>query len=89
MLENHPDLFERAKEYEKIDLDKGERFTWSDAESLEELASPERIAEIKQRTKKREEQLRSRRTNVTLMEQFFDEVRDLEDDTAGCSICHL
>ncbi len=89
LLENHPELYERAKAYEKIDLKKGERFTWSEGESLEELSAPERIADIKQRTKKREEQLRGRRNNVTLMEQFFDEVRDLEDSSSGCNICHL
>lgn len=89
LLENHPDLYERAMEYEKVDPETSERFTWSDAESLEELAEPERIAEIKRRTKEREERLRKSRANVTLMEQFFDEVRDLEDNGAGCNICHL
>jgi len=89
LLENHPELYERAKSYEKFDSEKGERFTWSDAESLEELSDPERVADIKQRTKKREAQLRKRQTNVTLMEQFFDEIRDLEDNSTGCNICHL
>ena len=89
LLENHPGLFERAKAYEKIDLEKGERFTWSDAESLEELSKPERVAEIKHRTKMREEQLHNRRTKVTLMEQFFDEIRDMENNSTGCNICHL
>ena len=89
LLENHPDLYERAKAYEKVNLKNGERFTWSDAESLEELAMPERITEIKQRTKKNEEYLRRNRANMTLLEQFFDELRDLEDSSAGCNICHL
>lgn len=89
LMENHPELYERAKAYEKVDLEDGERFTWSDDESLEELSAPERVADIKCRTKKREEQLRSNRTNLTLMEQFFDEVRDLEDSSTGCNICHL
>lgn len=89
LLENHPDLFERAKAYEKVDPENGERFTWSDAESLEELSEPERIADIKHRTKMREKQLRSKRGNLTLMEQFFDEVRDMEDSSTGCNICHL
>ena len=89
LLENHPDLYERAKAYEKFDPERGERFTWSDDESLEELSEPERIAGIKLHTKKREEKLRSNRANLTLMEQFFDEVRDLEDSSTGCNICHL
>lgn len=89
LLENHPDLFEAAKAYEKADSETGERYTWSDAESLDELARPERVAEVKARTAARADRLRQRRGGVTLLEQFFDEVRDAEDDAAGCSICHL
>jgi len=36
---NHPDLFERAKKFEKIDPANGMRYTWSSSESLEELAA--------------------------------------------------
>lgn len=89
LLENHPDLFERAKAYEKIDAESEKRFTWSDSESLEELAAPQRIAEIKRHARMREERVRLKRSNLTLMEQFFDEARDLEDDSSGCNICHL
>lgn len=87
LMENHPDLFEKAKSYEKIG--ESERFTWSDAESLEELASPERVADIKQKVIERSNRIKAKRPNLTLLEQFFDEVRDAEDDGAGCSICHL
>jgi len=89
LLENHPDLYERAKAYEKTDQENGERFTWSNVESLEELATPERVADIKERTQKRKEKLRSQRSDLTLIEQFFDEVRDMEDSSTGCNICHL
>ena len=41
LLEQHPDLFELAKEYEKFNPETGERFTWSQGESLEELSDPE------------------------------------------------
>ena len=41
-------LFEKAKEYEKIDPVTGERYTWNQKESLVELSSPERIQEIKE-----------------------------------------
>ena len=84
LLENHPDLFERARTYEREG-----GHTWSDAESLDELAEPERIAEIRRREAERAARVREHRPNVTLLEQFFDEVRDAEDDGAGCSICHL
>lgn len=89
LMENHPHLFEQAKGYEKHDPETGESYTWSGVESLDELAEPERVAEIKRRTEERSERLRQRRAGVTLLEQFFDEVRDAEDDGAGCSICHL
>ena len=87
LMENHPDLFEKAQAYEKIG--ESERFTWSDAESLEELAAPERVADIKRKVIERANRVKAKRPNLTLLEQFFDEVRDAEDDSAGCSICHL
>ena len=52
LLEEHPDLFELAKEYEKINEETGERFTWCQGESLEELSKPERIAQIKANAEK-------------------------------------
>src|SRR3954447_8399826 len=52
LKERHPDLFEKAKEYEKIDPVTGERYTWNQKESLVELSSPERIQEIKERHEK-------------------------------------
>ncbi|MCY4000897.1 MAG: phosphoadenosine phosphosulfate reductase family protein [Bacteroidetes bacterium] len=89
LLENHPDLFERAMAYEKVNEDNGESFTWSERESLKELSSPDRVAQIKAKSKQHEKAVLQNRTNVTLMEQFFDEVRDLENNTSGCNICHL
>src|SRR5262245_29115957 len=49
LLEHHPTLFEAAKEYEKIDEEAGERYTWNQKESLEELSRPDRVQEIKER----------------------------------------
>lgn len=47
LLENHPDLFELASNYEKTDESTGKRFTWCGNESLIELAKPDRVAQIK------------------------------------------
>ncbi len=88
LLENHPGLFEQAKAYEKRDPETGEVYSWNDAESLAALAEPERVAQIKARTAARADRVRQR-GGGTLLEQFYDEVRDAEDDSAGCSICHL
>lgn len=37
MYENHPDLFEDAKKYEKYDEKTGKRYTWSQGDSLDFL----------------------------------------------------
>jgi len=95
LMENHPELFEAAKAYEKLDPDTGTRFTWSDAESLDELTEPARIAEIKRRTAERLARASESYQGRTLLAQMFpdsgllDEARDLEDAGAGCNICHL
>ena len=47
LLENHPDLFEKARKYEKYDSETGERYTWNQGESLDELSRPKRVAQIK------------------------------------------
>ena len=45
LRERHPDLFEKAKAYEKFDEETGDRYTWQAKESLEELERPERLAQ--------------------------------------------
>src|SRR5438094_4819436 len=46
LMRRHPDLFEKAKEYEKYDETTGKRYTWCQGESLTELSQPERVAQI-------------------------------------------
>ena len=99
-LEQHPDLFELAKGYEKFNEETGERFTWSQGESLEELSQPERIAEIKANTEKAIEdkkraiaEKKMTKPNQTLMQilspaEILTEVHDDEDDEEPCLICH-
>jgi len=95
LLENHPDLFEAAKAYERLDPETGAQYTWSDAESLDALAEPERVAEIKRKAAERLTRAAATRQGRTLLAQMFpesgllDEARDLEDAGAGCHICHL
>ncbi len=100
LLEQHPDLFELAKGYEKFNEETGERFTWSQGESLEELSKPERIAEIKANTEKAIEdkkraiaEKKMTKPNQTLMRilspaEILTEVLDDEDDEEPCLICH-
>ena len=87
LLEEHPDLFELAKSYEKFNPETGERFTWSQGESLEELSDPERIAQIKANTEKAMASKKSAKPNRRLIEILTD-VHDDEDDEEPCLICH-
>ncbi|WP_081752672.1 phosphoadenosine phosphosulfate reductase family protein [Kallotenue papyrolyticum] len=82
LLENHPDLFDKARGFEKFDPETGERFTWNQRESLDELSRPERMEEIKasrQNCLKNEEK-------KGLIDIFFE---DNNDDDQPCLICHL
>lgn len=84
LLENHPDLFEKAKKYERPE----EGYTWVQRESLDELARPERVEQIKREERKRRELERARRRPRTLAEAFgADDAAD--EDESSCTICHL
>jgi len=87
LLENHPDLFEKAKAYEKFDPITGERYTWNQDESLDELSRPERIAEIKAEYEERKyRQAKAFRSHQKLRDIWGAE--DFEEDIA-CTICRL
>ena len=87
LLEQHPDLFELAKDYEKFNPETGERFTWGQGESLEELSQPERIAQIKANTEKALASKKTTKSNRRLIE-ILTNVHDDEDDEEPCLICH-
>jgi 3'-phosphoadenosine 5'-phosphosulfate sulfotransferase (PAPS reductase)/FAD synthetase len=87
LLENHPDLFEKAKTYEKLNPETGDRYTWSQRESLEELAQPERVAEIKGNQEKAvQKELGRRRVSLPLFEVLND-VLENENDEDPCFFC--
>jgi 3'-phosphoadenosine 5'-phosphosulfate sulfotransferase (PAPS reductase)/FAD synthetase len=88
LKEHHQDLFEKAKKYEKFNEDTGQRYTWSQGESLEELAQPERVAEIKANHERLVQIERKSRPNRPLVEVLAD-VLDDEEDLEGCTMCHL
>jgi 3'-phosphoadenosine 5'-phosphosulfate sulfotransferase (PAPS reductase)/FAD synthetase len=87
LMERHPDLFKLAKEYEKINEETGERYTWSGKESLTELSRPERVAEIKERHEQAIANKKRRRVNLPLVE-VLEEVLEDEDDNQPCFFCH-
>jgi Phosphoadenosine phosphosulfate reductase family len=91
LSEEHPDLFERAVEYEdKVNYEgtamKGRKFTWSGKETLRELIA--RKAEI---VAKHETMMASQskvRPNQPLVEVLSDVLAE-EDDQIPCLVCHL
>lgn len=82
LREHHPDLFELAKTYEKVNPETGERYTWQHGESLAELEAAERLVEIGARGQKK-----AKRTATTLISILGDE--DEDDDNGACLICQL
>ncbi|MBI4510273.1 MAG: phosphoadenosine phosphosulfate reductase family protein [Deltaproteobacteria bacterium] len=88
LLENHPDLFQKAKAYENMAPKGFASFTWSDGESLDQLAEPGRIAEIRAQFAAREATERERRHDVRLVDLFEDIVAD-ESMERACLICDL
>ncbi len=87
LLENHPDLYRKAMEYEKEDSVTGERYTWSQRESLEELMQPERVEKIKQELERRASNGKTIFIPNAPLSQLFE--NDNSSDEDGCLICHL
>ena len=88
LMREHPQAFEEAKRYEKTALEHGSPFTWSDRESLDELADPIRIEQIEREHQARMDRLKARRRpNALRPADPVDEVL-FEDDGRGCLICH-
>lgn len=81
LLEEHPDLFEESKTYEKIDPRTGERYTWNQSESLDELATPTRLHQI--RTTGPRVQMGP---SARLVDILADED---DDDEQPCAICTI
>lgn len=84
LYENHPDLFKKAQEYEKLE----ENYTWQEGESLAELIRPDRVQEIREREAKRKAAAAARRKPKTLAEMFTGEWDEWDEET-GCLICQL
>lgn len=86
LLENHPDLYVKAMNFEKHNEETSENYTWSQNESLQDLQNPERIEEIKAEQKRRES-ITKKKTNLSLTDVFNSNENDGGDE--GCLICHL
>ena len=75
----HPELFEKAKDFEKLDPATGKSYTWVQGMSLSDLES--KADAIRDRMKAQTH------TPATWQQTVDDEVEG--DDEQGCLICHL
>ncbi|WP_063129848.1 phosphoadenosine phosphosulfate reductase family protein [Nocardia fusca] len=92
LKERHPELFDRAVEYEekaryRHTAMKGRNYTWSQGESLPELIDRKDEIEAKHQVAL-ERAARRIKPNRPLLEVLNDAL-DEDDDEAGCSVCHL
>lgn len=91
LKERHPDEFEKAKGYEKVALDCGSPFTWSQGESLEELEVPERMIEIVNDFEaRRARELKNRPINPLRadLELDNDDIYGCDGGNGACVVCH-
>jgi len=101
LLERHPDKFAEAIEFEKYSIEASRKngrsaFTWSQGETLEEIARPERIKAIKDDYEKRLARQQRRIPNALQVglgdEQCsldgLDELYDTNLDVSVCVTCH-
>ncbi|MEB0280710.1 phosphoadenosine phosphosulfate reductase family protein [Mucilaginibacter sp. 10B2] len=80
LYEQHPDLFQKALDYEK----KG--YTWNQNETLAELIMPNRIMQIKEDYLKKEND-RLKQGNIS--SKLIDILSDYEDGEIGCAACFI
>jgi 3'-phosphoadenosine 5'-phosphosulfate sulfotransferase (PAPS reductase)/FAD synthetase len=86
LKETHPELFEDSKKYEKIDAETGQRYTWSERESLAELGQPARVAEIKAKMARLTISAPGAKSKALV--HVLDDSDD-DDDSLPCSFCHV
>ncbi|QZH61403.1 phosphoadenosine phosphosulfate reductase family protein [Mycolicibacterium farcinogenes] len=92
LADRHPDLFEKALEYEdKVNFQatamQGRNFTWSDGENLRELLARRDEIEAKHQ-QALQRAARRRPVNLPLVDVLADALDD-DNDEAGCAVCHL
>lgn len=75
LLEQHPDLYAKAMEFEK------DGYTWVQGETLAELALPERVKQIKLDVIKKQSAAKAKNKSTNLVDLFDDEVM--------CSNCFI
>ena len=88
LKQRHPDLFERAKEYEERSALVSEGFTWCSRESLVELERPERMEQIERNWEAAAARRSAKRENLPLSAVLAGGEIE-EEEPEGCLICSL
>lgn len=89
LKERHPEAFEEAKAYEKTAVEQGSPFTWSKGESLEQLSSPNREAQIKIEHQRRlDRQIATKTINPLRPDAEPIDIDDLYGKAKMCLACH-
>lgn len=89
LMERHPDYFEEAKRYEKNAIDHGSPFTWSQGESLDALAEPDRVRQIKEEHERRLKRQRANHQPNPLRPDCEPvDIDDLYGKVKVCLACH-
>lgn len=89
LREQHPEAYEAAKAYEKNAIEHGSPFTWSQGESLDELESPERIAQIREDHERRLARMKSKvQPNPLRPDNEPLDIDELYGQAKICLACH-
>lgn len=93
LRERHPEAYEHAKALEKDALEHGSPFTWSKGESLSDMESPERVAEIEAEFEIRRARLRKAipinpLRPVKACPEDIDDVYGVDEGNGSCAVCH-
>lgn len=89
LMERHPDFFDEAKSYEKTAISGGSPFTWSKGESLEELARPKRVKQIRAEYEERKARMRQKVSQNPLRPNGEPlDIDDLYGQSKSCLACH-
>jgi len=87
LLENHPELYEQAMEYETMKKDANQSFTWRQDGSLQDIK--DNAEAIKKEYKIRDKNKKSKfKSNAPLSKILDDDYIDDEEEKP-CIICHL
>lgn len=89
LSKEHPEAFDDAKRYEKTAIEHGSPFTWSQGESLEELARPQRTQQIRKEHEQRLARLRAKvQPNPLRSDCEPLDIDDLYGNAKVCLACH-